>query len=208
MASITLTRIEAHNLLSFGPEGIDLELPALTVLIGPNGSGKSNVLETVGLLRGAPSELASPIREGGGIRNWIWHGDRSSLRTASVEATLGVGLRQLDMTHMLRFADVDQHFVVMDENIRVPTPTMGDESAQVTWQRRIGTASRKSLKGDVEEEIDERKVDIDKSILSEIKDPVQFPELSRISYCYGGIGIYRRWNLAPKLQSGSRRGRT
>ena len=34
-----LTRIKAQNLLSFGPEGIDLELPALTVLIGPNGSG-------------------------------------------------------------------------------------------------------------------------------------------------------------------------
>ena len=37
----TLKRIKAKNLLSFGPDGIDLELSALNVLIGPNGSGKS-----------------------------------------------------------------------------------------------------------------------------------------------------------------------
>ena len=35
-----LRRIRAKNLLSFGPDGIDLELSALNVLIGPNGSGQ------------------------------------------------------------------------------------------------------------------------------------------------------------------------
>ena len=35
----TPRRIRARNLLSFGPEGIDLELSALNVLVGPNGSG-------------------------------------------------------------------------------------------------------------------------------------------------------------------------
>ena len=42
-----LRRIRARNLLSCGPEGIDLELPARNVLIGPNGSG-SPVLNVVG----------------------------------------------------------------------------------------------------------------------------------------------------------------
>ena len=40
--------ISARNLLSFGPDGIDLELGPLNVLIGPNGSGKSNLLELFG----------------------------------------------------------------------------------------------------------------------------------------------------------------
>ena len=74
MAQPMLTRIKANNLLSFGTEGIDLDLPALTVLIGPNGSGKSNLLETVGLLSAAPQDIASPIRRSGGIKNWIWRG--------------------------------------------------------------------------------------------------------------------------------------
>ena len=73
-----LRRICATNLLSFGPEGMDLELPSLTVLIGPNGSGKSNLLEVIGLLQAAPTQLATPVRDGGGVRNWIWKGQPDS----------------------------------------------------------------------------------------------------------------------------------
>ena len=51
----TLRRIRATNLLSFGPEGIDLELAALNVLIGPNGSGKSNLLEATGCCKQLPT---------------------------------------------------------------------------------------------------------------------------------------------------------
>ena len=34
-------RLKFSGLLSFGPEGIDLPMQPLNVLIGPNGSGKS-----------------------------------------------------------------------------------------------------------------------------------------------------------------------
>ena len=44
-------RIKAQNLLSFGPDGIDLELGPLNVLIGPNGSGKSNLLDVISLFK-------------------------------------------------------------------------------------------------------------------------------------------------------------
>lgn len=68
----TLRRIRARNLLSFGPEGIDLELSALNVLIGPNGSGKSNLLEVIRLLQAAPHDLAAPVSTGGGgVSDWI-----------------------------------------------------------------------------------------------------------------------------------------
>ncbi len=63
----TLRRIRGRNLLSFGPEGIDLELAALNVLIGPNGSGKSNLLEVIRLLQAAPHDLSAPVRTGSGV---------------------------------------------------------------------------------------------------------------------------------------------
>lgn len=69
-----LHQITARNLLSFGPEGMTLELGPLNVLIGPNGSGKSNLLAALSLLQAAPQELARPAREGGGVRSWIWQG--------------------------------------------------------------------------------------------------------------------------------------
>ena len=68
-------RIKLKNILSFGPDAQDLELKPLNVLIGPNGSGKSNLIEVIGLLEAAPSDIEKPVREGGGIGNWVWRGD-------------------------------------------------------------------------------------------------------------------------------------
>ena len=39
-----LRRLRVTGLLSFGPQGIDLPLEPLNVLIGPNGSGKEQGL--------------------------------------------------------------------------------------------------------------------------------------------------------------------
>ena len=68
-------RIKLKNILSFGPNAQNLELKPLNVLIGPNGSGKSNFIEAIGLLQAAPRDLQKPIREGGGVGNWIWKGE-------------------------------------------------------------------------------------------------------------------------------------
>lgn len=68
--------LKLTNVLSFGPETEPVHLGPLNVLIGPNGSGKSNFVEAIGLLRAAPRDLAAPIREGGGIGEWIWKGHR------------------------------------------------------------------------------------------------------------------------------------
>lgn len=193
-----LTRIKAQNLLSFGPGGIDLELPALTVLIGPNGSGKSNLLETVGLLRGAPSDLASPIREGGGVTDWIWKGFKNRLPTASVETTLSVGPHPTELRHLLQFFGVNQQFFVLEETIQAPIVSAEAESGLVVWQHELGKVSRITSKGDVEEETEERVIDFDKSVLSEVKDSVQFPELSRIANFYQGISLYRQWEFGSK----------
>ena len=57
-------RIRLENILSFGPDAQELELKPLNVLIGPNGSGKSNLIEVIGLLKAAPSDVMAPIREG------------------------------------------------------------------------------------------------------------------------------------------------
>ena len=76
--------IKPHNLLSFGPNFQPLEMGPLNVLIGPNGSGKSNLIEAIGLLQATPRDLTEPIREGGGISDWIWRGEPSA-KEASIE---------------------------------------------------------------------------------------------------------------------------
>jgi predicted ATPase len=67
--------IRIENLLSFGEGNPALELRPLNVLIGPNGSGKSNLIEVFGLLQSTGQDLSEPIRQGGGITEWLWKGD-------------------------------------------------------------------------------------------------------------------------------------
>ena len=46
-ADMLIHRLKVPGLLSFGPNGVDLPMEPLNVLIGPNGSGKSNFLEVM-----------------------------------------------------------------------------------------------------------------------------------------------------------------
>ncbi len=69
-----LRSLHLTGVLSFGPLAEPVPLRALNVLIGPNGSGKSNFLEAIALLKEVPRDLAPPIRDGGGIGEWIWKG--------------------------------------------------------------------------------------------------------------------------------------
>ena len=59
--------LKISGMLSFGPEGVDLPMEQLNVLIGPNGSGKSNFIEALALLQAAPRDLSGPVRRMGGI---------------------------------------------------------------------------------------------------------------------------------------------
>lgn len=80
-----LHSISATNLLSFGPEGMNLDLSALTVLIGPNGSGNSNLLEVIGLLQAAPIQLAHARQK------WRWCAQLDLERTSSCACQCGGG---------------------------------------------------------------------------------------------------------------------
>ncbi|MDR0564033.1 MAG: AAA family ATPase, partial [Azoarcus sp.] len=69
-----LKSIKLTNFLSFGESSPELELRPLNVVIGPNGSGKSNLIAALTLLQAAPTDLLRPIREGGGVQDWLWKG--------------------------------------------------------------------------------------------------------------------------------------
>ena len=175
-----LRRIRAKNLLSFGPDGIDLELSALNVLIGPNGSGKSNLFEVIALLHAAPTELASPIRSGGGIRNWLWR--REPATTAVVEAIVDYPGRPHPLRHTLEFTESNQRFTVVNENIDNPYPNPGLPG--------IGFTSR----GD--------EVATDESVLSHWGRPNMIYELAHLERVYRSISLYREWQFgrANKLR--------
>src|SRR5580704_3737324 len=111
-----IQRLRVSGLLSFGPDGIDLPLEQLNVLIGPNGSGKSNLLEVLSLLRASPTSLPQPVKEMGGVREWLWKGKETS-HSATIEAVVDNPLGRMPVRHVLRITENGGRFEVIDERI-------------------------------------------------------------------------------------------
>ena len=188
----TLRRIRATNLLSFGPEGIDLELSALNVLIGPNGSGKSNLLEVIRLLQAAPHDLADPVRTGGGVSDWIWRGRPQS--SATVEAIIDNPNGKQPLRHVIAFRESGRRFTLDDERIENEHRYPGQPDSYF-YYRLQGGSPVLSVVGDGRRELQRDAVEPDRSILSQRKEPDQYPELAYLSTFYEGISLYGSWEF-------------
>lgn len=193
-------RIKAQNLLSFGPDGIDLELGPLNVLIGPNGSGKSNLLELFSLLQASPTNLVAPVRNSGGVSEWIWKGAPEGVPELEVEVSLASPWGALLSTnpgsvgHMISFnRGIFEQFTLIDEKIWLKH--LSPVSSQYAYQRIGNKAILQTRDPENPVQIDATDVKSDESILSQRKDPVHYPELSHLNWIYGQIRIYRDWQF-------------
>ena len=108
--------LHLQNLLSFGPDSEEITLEPLNVLIGPNASGKSNLIESIAILRATPKDLTAPIREGGGIGEWLWKGGKT-IPTAKVQATVVYPDGVMPLRYRLSMTTVGQRLEIVDESV-------------------------------------------------------------------------------------------
>jgi predicted ATPase len=186
-----LREIQIKNLLSFGPNGLTLPLRPLNVLIGPNGSGKSNFIEVIGLLQSAPRLLASPVRDGGGIGDWLWKGDRTP--TAHLEAIVDNPNKDIPLRHILDFTQSNQRFELVDEQIGDARSILKYGEPYYYYRFRHGHPVLKQ--NGTERGLRREDVDPEKSILSQRKDPDQYPEITYLGEQLDRIRIYREWSF-------------
>ena len=111
------------NMLSYGPGSAELSLEPLNVLIGPNASGKSNLIEALSLLADTPRDLQKPIREGGGVHEWLWKGGHQT-ETATLDVTVDYPKGRLPLRYRLSFMETGSRFDLRDEAIEneIPIP--------------------------------------------------------------------------------------
>lgn len=186
-----------QGILSFGPESPPLKMRPLNVLIGPNGSGKSNLIESIGLLRSAPGKLAAPMRglSGGGVREWIWKGAKPGL--ASIEAIVDYPAGFHPLRHRIAFAETASRFDLADETIENAEPDPGHDAPFFFYRFLRGNPTL-SVQDGGKRQLRREDIAPDESILSQRKDPDQYPELTYLATQYADIRLYREWSFGRR----------
>ncbi|HEY2293522.1 MAG TPA: AAA family ATPase [Thermoanaerobaculia bacterium] len=199
-----LRSITLKNLLSYGSEGMTLDLEPLNVLIGPNAVGKSNLIEAISLLAATPRDLLRPFREGGGSAEWIWKGAaRNSV--ASLEAILLLH-EAGSLRYHLDFTIVRSRFELVDEfvyNEALPGFTSlhplykYNKGSSKIMTRNVVHDTGQSLHATLAGSFlaDMTSVSPEQSILSQVRGADVYPELTRLASDFGRIAFFREWNL-------------
>lgn len=190
--------ITLNNFLSFGENSKPIELGRLNVLIGPNGSGKSNLLEALELLKSTPTDLLTPIRDGGGIRDWLWKGgDEHTQPVAKIEAVLADipnhPTDERDLRYTLQFTEVSQRFEIVDERIERAKADGKNKRPYFFYKLENGKGvlniqdKRRNLRTE--------DIDFTASIISQRKDPLHYPEITQMGKAFHAIRLYRDWSF-------------
>ena len=198
--NVLIRRLKLRNLLSFGPDAAALELGPLNVLIGPNGSGKSNLIAALGLLQAAPSDIAAPIRETGGMSEWL-HKCEPRDRTGSIGADVdspyhgrlryGLYVEEQSLRFRLRAE-------LISVRVREAQDRQGSFHTCYHYQRGFGTLHPRD---GVRRVLAVKDLDPEQSVLSQLKDPHGSPEITDLGKLFARIRIYRDWALGPRALS-------
>ncbi|HST58275.1 MAG TPA: AAA family ATPase [Longimicrobium sp.] len=206
-----IRRLTLQNFLSYGPDGVSVDLLPLNVLIGPNASGKSNLLEALAVLRGAARDLQTALREGGGSLEYPWKGDGRE-DVCFIEAVIDpvdpswsyhpamVDLQSIRYSLLLRL--VGSRFLVGNESVGA---IIDDEDVGPLQERvyeltgHVGTSfpwSQRQTRGNGGTEI--KNLQLTESILTQLRDPIQYPELASLSDHFGGIALFQDWSFGRR----------
>lgn len=188
-----LKSIKPTNLLSFGPDTQELELRPLNVLIGPNGSGKSNLIEAISLLQAAPKDLPAPIREGGGVQDWIWRGEpKAPSACLEVIAKNPNPHGMQPLRYALAFKERGQRFALIEEKIENENPDRGHDKPYIYFELQ-GNRAMLNYKDEGQRQLRPEDIDPEQSILAQRKDPDHYPELTGLGEAFSRMRFYREW---------------
>jgi predicted ATPase len=132
-------------------------------------------------------DIRTVLSQGGGSEEWIWKG--GGRVTAAVEVIVG---SEPILRHRIAFSSNDSRFHLEGETVfsgasdKLPFYSLEDGTLRI----RNGI-------------VPDRAISPDTSVLSGLRDPVAFPELSQLAKLYEDIKIYREWPFGrrPSIRS-------
>ena len=188
--------IRLTDVLSFGPNSQELKLEPLNVLIGPNGSGKSNFIEAIGLLKAAPRDLHAPIRDSGGVHDWIRRGEATG-GIAQVEVVLSYDEKRA-LRYTLTFLEKGQRFRVNSEELRPEHPDSATSDPHFSTDGEMAHVDFVDL-GSENDEVRMWAKDIrsDQSIFAQVRGP-NYPQLTYTAEQFERIRLFREWTFGRR----------
>lgn len=198
----TLKRLKLKNLLSFGGEGIDLELGSLNVIVGANGSGKSNLIEAISLLKSATSDFSSALSDGEIAANWLWKGKGSKGLPAEISVYWDRPNSSVGMHHFFQLEERNYRFFVADELVADDAVTEHGKKDPIKYFSYRHGRAYLNVHGLVGKnrtrELQVEEVNPEKSILAQRGDPDHYPQLYAWGEVLKKIQIYRDWQFGRK----------
>ncbi len=190
--------IRLDAFLSFPPDSDPIDLGPLNVLIGPNGSGKSNLIEAVELLHAAPTAFSAAIRDGGGVQEWLWKGEKVN-RPATIEAIVAGSGPIPDLRYRLTFAASGQRTEIIDESIEETDkrfPSEEDVYFYYRFQHGRPVLNIRTSHGERESRsLKREELKPDESVLSQRKGSDVYPEVTWLGQQFERIQTFREWSF-------------
>ena len=161
----------------------------------------------IGVLRATPNDLSVPFREGGGDDYWMWRGEKSASEArleVVVEPTFWSSARpplRYSLAYDTIFSPYINKEIVEDER-----PRKGKDATECYLKRgsdKIGLTYQADSGGRSRRELPSKDFASFQSILAQLKDPSQYPELTTLGRELARIQIYQEWsfgrNTPPRL---------
>lgn len=188
-----LHKLALKNILSF--KDCKVELGQLNVLIGPNAVGKSNLIEAISLLQAAPTSLAKEILRGGGVRQWLWLGDKGPLMgSLDCEVRLSSGPQTVPLNYLLEISEGGGRFLIEGEYLAKLGLGHPDSSGPVVYFSRSGGALEFGGKSPEPAATNtERTISPNESVLSRFKNPIDPTPITNLGNQFERIRIFREF---------------
>ncbi|MHC8509986.1 MAG: AAA family ATPase [Rhodospirillales bacterium] len=199
-----IERIHLRRFLSFAPDAEPFDLQKLNVLIGPNGSGKSNIIEAFELLKAMPVNFEDALRYGGGVKEWVWKGKDFQNHSDYVDIcieTAKVSRLYPALRHEIEFVAARNKALIISESVEIPAAHRPQGYLPLYDMRRgnaIIQAKSKNRMRREERRFKSEDLSSEESILSQLKEPQLYPEITRLGRQYEQIQTFREWEFGRR----------
>lgn len=205
-----LLQVKVEGLLSFG-EATDFQFGRLNLLVGPNGSGKSNLIDCIRAIAATPLDLQGVFAKGG-FESWLFNGMDKQSGSGTLQATVRVNELPDAICHELRLGPPARSRAQLEEHITATGSPSQETLPYFVGSYRSGAVLSVSGRGRRRHrrQMDAKDYNPFQSILSQIRDVGQYPEITRLARLYSGFRIYSEWSFgrSSRLREAAPAGRT